>query len=252
VTRPFSLICILALLALPAVAAPSTVQKSHAKAIKRTVATKKPRVQQHYSFLPPAKPLVGMVVIQQRTLPPILLPTPPLPEAKQTIDAAPKLNATIQLPPAQPRKTAHFQFWKPWELFGLGQHPTGISERSWVSDVTPAQAAQLAQAIAGFAARQLPAESTSLLLAPPERGQIHNILTPLLQDQLRKSGFALVTSKSQDPKARICQYQVSRLENGILVRINFNHQQASRFYHLSESNALIASFPFSVRIQGEP
>lgn len=89
--------------------------------------------------------------------------------------------------------------------------------------------------------------SSTLLLAPPWKGQAHNALTPALDDSLRKAGFGLVDSKSQAQNAQVLRYQVSRLDDGVWVQVQLNKTEADRFYSLDASHSLVADAPFSVR-----
>jgi len=123
----------------------------------------------------------------------------------------------------------------------------GTSERSWVSDVNREQSLQLADSIASYVGRKASVESTIILLAPTERPQADNPLTPALSNSLRKSGFALVESKSQASNAQVLRYQVSKLDDGVWVQLHLDQEEANRFYALDASNGLVANAPFSVR-----
>ena len=123
----------------------------------------------------------------------------------------------------------------------------GIAERSWVSDVTMEQSLQLADLIAAYVAKQVPPDSTILLLAPPQTVQAHNPLTPALNYFLRKTGFGLVESKEQAPNAHVLTYQVSRFNEGLWLQLQLNHSEVNRFYSLNAANSLVADAPFCVR-----
>jgi hypothetical protein len=124
---------------------------------------------------------------------------------------------------------------------------SGIAERSWVSDVSREQSLQLADSIASYIGQKASVESTTILLAPPERLQSENPFTPALSNSLRKSGFALVESKNQASNAQVLRYQVSKFDDGVWVQLHLNQEEANRYYALDASNSLVVDAPFCVR-----
>jgi len=121
------------------------------------------------------------------------------------------------------------------------------SLRSWVTDITTDQAKALAIALSTDLAQQNTPETTTLLLAVPHKKQRRNPFTPAFNDALRKAGFALVETCSQAKNTQIIQYQISRLDDGIWVKLRLPHSEVNRFYQLSNDHQLVATTPFSVR-----
>ena len=94
-----------------------------------------------------------------------------------------------------------------------------------------------------YVGKKAAVESTTILLAPTERLQADNPLTPALSNSLRKSGFALVESKTQASNAQVLRYQVSRLDDGVWVQLHLNQEEANRFYSLDASNRSCSGCP---------
>ncbi len=222
---------------------------------RHKVNAKKPHahIQQHYSFLPPPKPLTGWVS-HQNNLPALEQVNPPLSTSAPVLPHAPagrviQHQEEVYRKPVMPDTSATTLARQP--RVGAGKHwgsrkaLTDIPQRSWVTDVSAAQAPIVADNIARFAALELSPAQTAVLLAPAR--QKHNPLSPTLQAALNQSGFALCNTHAQCPSAPVLQYQINKLNNGLLLRITFNHRQATRYFAAGMFNTLSASAPFAVQ-----
>jgi hypothetical protein len=253
------LVCFIALLSLamsPALCATPTKYTPQNRSVHKRYVRKKPVVQHKVAVhsspvCPPANvsPLVGQVIFEAAPPPasalqPVIEIRPKaMPEPDNRIEQPESARAKSEMetnPVASVLKACFFR---------LVPHRinTGTSERSWVSDVNHEQSKQLADSIVSYVGKRAAVESTSILLAPTERLQADNPLTPALSNSLRKSGFALVESKTQASNAQVLQYQVSRLDDGVWVQLHLNQEEANRFYALDASNNLVADAPFCVR-----
>lgn len=116
---------------------------------------------------------------------------------------------------------------------------------SWVEEVNEADATELADAITGFLKQQWPVASTTLVLEPPE--QADNPLTPALEEALRQAGFALADPKAEVPGAHRLRYLVSPMGAGVLLRLQVDQTEASRWFVRDRAGALEAASPFTVR-----
>jgi hypothetical protein len=231
-----------------------TVHKRHAqKGAGSQVHASMPSTRQPKKANPVA--LTGGLIYQEVEVP---APTTPA-EVQGKCDAAPapitkpSEQKAIMVPQGKIEKIMDVQRSSGFHWIGflkalsLIPRTFGMMERSWVSDVTQQQSLQLADAITVYLAKQAPPQSTVLLLAPPPKAQAGNPLTPALINSLRKSGFGLVESKRQALDAQVLQYQVSRLNGGLIVQLQFNKVEANRFYCINASNDLVAGSPFCVR-----
>lgn len=120
-------------------------------------------------------------------------------------------------------------------------------ERSWVERLSVTQAQTLATSMTHTLSQQFPPETTTLLLAIPPKIQRKNPLPALLNDELRKAGFALVERHAQAANAQLIQYQVSRFNEGLWVKLRLPHCETNRFYHLDFANQPVASSGISMR-----
>ena len=253
------LVCFIALLPLavrPALCATPTKYTPQHRSVHNRYVRKKPVVQHKVAVhnspvCPPSSvsPLVGQVIFEAAP--------PPASALQPVIEIKPKAvyepdNRLEQPEPALTRSEtetnpiasvlkACFSRLVPHRI------NAGTFERSWVSDVNQEQSLQLADSIASYVGKKASVESTTILLAPTERLQAENALTPALSSSLRKTGFALVESKSQASNAQVLRYQVSRLDDGVWVQLHLNQEEANRFYSLDATNSLVANAPFSVR-----
>lgn len=167
--------------------------------------------------------------------------TPPVdqPELKML---EPKYDSTVE---SRRSPTGCWTFWL--KTLSSNLVPSRPGERSWVSDINSAQSSRLAEEVAAFLSTQAPTQSTTLLLAPPPKAQAENPFTVALTDSLRKCGFGLADSKRQTSDAQVLRYQVSGLDGGVFVQLQFAQKQTNQYYGLGSSNDLVAGAPLCVR-----
>jgi type IV secretion system protein TrbH len=123
---------------------------------------------------------------------------------------------------------------------------------SYVTEVTPADAAVLASDMADLIGRRLPAASSTLMPEPPPESQAGNALTPALRAALAGAGFTLAEPRTQTvPGAHSLRYLVTPLDGGVLVRLEVDRSAASRWYVRNSAGALQPGSPFTVREAGE-
>ncbi len=119
---------------------------------------------------------------------------------------------------------------------------------SYVEPLTaPADATILASAITEFVSMRLPAARTAVILQATSDGQASNAVTPLLTDDLRRRGFALVADGTSG--AHRVRYLVTPLDQGDLLRLSLDggSTEASRFFVRNTAGALQAGGPFTIR-----
>lgn len=248
---------IIFLLLLLILASPSSWAASHAK---RPVTHKKAPVhkteQVPFSFLPPRlpnatlqhiqTPLTGRVVQQQANT--STLNQPIRPQYTQIFLVSPQPEAQKTVPiAARSRSSRHLALH--WFQFAPKERalPVDYPERSWVEDLSLDQAKTLASAITQTVSQQIPPETTTLLLATTPKNQSKNPLPSLFNDELRKAGFALVERRSQAVNAQLIQYQVSRFNDGLWVKLRLPHSETNQFYQLNFANQPVASTGLTVR-----
>ncbi|OHV78536.1 hypothetical protein [Rhizobium sp. LCM 4573] len=118
---------------------------------------------------------------------------------------------------------------------------------SYVSpELTPLDAQLLAADSASHLSGALPAAKTTLVLDPPAGG---DRLTPAMMTKLRDAGFGVVEAKNGDQQVQgvALRYLASPLENGVVLRLQYEGVEASRFYPRTASGALASASPFTVR-----
>lgn len=187
---------------------------SHAK---RPVTHKKAAVhkteQVPFSFLPPPipnatlqrlqTPLTGRIVQQQATRP---TSSTSLPKYTPIVLSPVSLESQRPVPEAHHshsnRHAALHWFHSAQKTHSL---PVDYPERSWVELLSVDQAKTLASSMTHTLSQQFSPETTTLLLAIPPKTQRNNPLPSLLNDELRKAGFALVTGHAQAANAQLIQ-----------------------------------------------
>ena len=123
---------------------------------------------------------------------------------------------------------------------------------SYVSSLSaPTDATIIASGIGAFLVTQLPAASTTLVLAPTPSDQASNVLTPVLTETLREKGFAVsdaAAPASMPAGAHTLRYWVTPLDaTGELVRLRIDgSKEASRFFVRNTAGTLQGGGPFTV------
>lgn len=128
---------------------------------------------------------------------------------------------------------------------------TSRPSMSYVSpDITPSDAQILAAGSVAYLADPLPPAKTTIVLDPPSSGK-HDALTAAMLRSLRARGYGVTVV---DPKTGVAagegtplRYIASPLENGFLVRLQFQAVEATRFYPRSADGKLLFGAPYMVR-----
>lgn len=213
----------------------------------RKTAPVRPHPQVPFSFIPPYQPstalrqlkspLTGRVVQTQ----PAMIPSQPVrPKYTQIFLTPAQLAALTPAPSVKPSPPP--KRWTAWHWSHVD-----YAARSWVTPLNSEQAKTLASSITNFLVREMPPESTTLLLAIPSKSQAHNPLTEHLTENLRRAGFALVDRQQQASQAQLVRYEVSQLDSGFWVKLQLPNLESNRFYTLTPDNQIMAASPFTVR-----
>ena len=111
----------------------------------------------------------------------------------------------------------------------------------------PADATVIAAGIGTFLRTQMPAASSTIVLAPTPMDQASNALTPALADNLRQQGFAVADGMAP-AGAHTLRYWVTPMDgSGELVRLMIDgRKEASRFFVRSAAGNLQSGGPFTV------
>jgi hypothetical protein len=104
-------------------------------------------------------------------------------------------------------------------------------------------AAAVANDMAQFLQHQMPAAKTTIVLEP-----LRNPLHDELVEQLTSRGFGIMQRKP-DPEQAVTQlrYMVTTLDSGILVRMSYQGQVASRFYSRAADGRLSLENRYAIR-----
>lgn len=111
-------------------------------------------------------------------------------------------------------------------------------------EISETDADEVAKDVAQFLSVQLPAAKTTLELQPSE-----NKLHLTLLDQLMVKGFGVIQSKqpTEQQSAVQLRYKVTPLYEGVLVRLRYGGQEASRFYDRANDGHLSLHTRYAVR-----
>lgn len=203
-----------------------------------------PKVQQHFSFIPPKQPsaiiqklqipLQGRVV-QQQASPGTLTKAPSSIPAKDTVPAI--LSPTISPVKVQEAgikvKTKH----------SVAEQVT--SQYSWIEHVSTSDTAFLSELIAHWIQTQISKPNATLALANPPQAQAKSNLVPSLAYALEKRGFIIARKDPNKAEAYRVRYRIRAFKQGLLVQIKINGQESSRLYVRSQTGALIAVSPMT-------
>jgi hypothetical protein len=230
---------------------PTSLAARHAKKpLHRKTAPVHQAAQVPFSFLPPRQPNTAVQRLQtpltgrvEVTLP---VSPPHLPQYTQIFPSLiqPEMIRPIQA--TQPSRHSHRTAFH-WGQSAPKIRKADYAERSWVEDINTEQAKVIATSITHYLSQQIPPESTTLLMAIPAKNQRKNPLTPVLNAELRKAGFALVDRRSQSVNVQMLQYQVSRFNDGLWVKLRLPNTETNQFYHLNFANQPVASTGLTVR-----
>jgi hypothetical protein len=230
--------------------------KTHAayRSNKRKVSPPKasPKVQQHFSFIPPKQPsaviqklqapLQGRVV-QQQASPKTLTNAPSSFPAKDTVPAL--LNPAIS-----PVKV-HGAGMKVKAKRSIAEQVT--AQHSWIEHVSTSDTAFLSELISHWIQTQISKPNATLVLADPPQAQAKSTLIPSLAYALEKRGYTIARKDANGPEAYTVRYRIRAFKQSLLVQIKINGQEVSRLYTRSQSGALVAASPMTqFKVGGHP
>jgi hypothetical protein len=229
----------------------SGAHPSHRKVLKKKMP---PKVQQHYSFIPARQPsaiiqklqapLQARIVQQQPAHSPVLMPAPALP-------------TTLSQMPPRPAPIHRLGLWDQLKRFMASRPQPVVAEtitphHSWIDPLPVAETAQLSEIVAQLVQTQIPDRRIPLILANPPQSQNDSTFIPNLTYALQQRGYTIAGNNALVPNAAWIRYRISTLNQGLLVRIKINAQEASRLYIRSNSGVLIAASPISTFTGGKP
>jgi type IV secretion system protein VirB9 len=100
---------------------------------------------------------------------------------------------------------------------------------SWVGTLQPGDSAAIAEEMAAFLKKALPAAKSTLYLDQTKTVQGGDLLTPMLTESLRKAGFALVSDRYPAGNAHVVRYLVTPSQDGVLIRLAVDQAEGSEF-----------------------
>ncbi|MFU6542265.1 conjugal transfer protein TrbH [Pseudomonas aeruginosa] len=116
--------------------------------------------------------------------------------------------------------------------------------------VTASDAQTLASDTVVYLADSLPPARTTLVLDPPA-AKDHDALTAAMLPALRARGYGVTLVDPQTGKAGGAgvplRYIASPLDSGVLLRLQYQGIEASRYYPRSSNGQLLLGAPFTVR-----
>ncbi len=141
----------------------------------------------------------------------------------------------------------------------LGACATSRPSMSYVApEVTASDAQTVAEDAVKFLAEQLPPARTTLLLDPPAAtsSSSADTLTAAISEKLRERGYGIAIVVDARPESQAGQgtplrYLAAPLENGIVLRLQYSGQEASKLYPRTTDGRLLTNGPFTLREVGQ-
>lgn len=123
-------------------------------------------------------------------------------------------------------------------------------------EITQVDAEILTNDIISYLEKPLPPASTTLILEAPSQKQGQaDVLTPLLIEKLRVHGYGVTEIKAKtdsaqtEEKGTTLRYLAFPFRNGIVLRLQYEQNEASRYYPRDTAGSLITEHPFTVRTE---
>lgn len=234
----------------PASATAPHYGKAHTTYRKPAQRKTPPKVQQHYSFIPPRQPseiiqrlqapLQGRVVQEQVN-----------PEPATSSPSATPISEPLRL---EKHVSKRLGLWERVKSRIRSSHslPERITpQHSWIEELPDSDTASLSEIIAQGIQAQIAKEQATLVLANPPSVQLNSHFIPSLAYALQKRGYAIAGKNDRVPYAYWVRYRIRVFDQGLLVQIKINEQETSRVYARSQTGALIAASPIT-RMGGQP
>lgn len=109
---------------------------------------------------------------------------------------------------------------------------------AYVEGVSSQDAALISQVMTTYVAGQLPAASTTLVVASTAQGNENNPLTATLIQSLRNKGFAIASPEESEASFHHLSYWVTPLDNGVLLRLRLDNNLISWWFSRDANGAL--------------
>ncbi len=215
-----------------------------------------PKVQQHYSFIPPRQPseilqrlqapLQGRVVQEQVSPEHATITSPATP-----ISAPLPVTTGLENPVSK-----KLGFWQRLKNRIRSSHslPERITpQHSWIEHLPDSDTASLSEIVAQSIQSQITKPEATLVLADPPSVQLKSHFIPSLAYALQKRGYTIAGKNDSVPNAYWIRYRIRVFEQGFLVQIKVNGQETSRLYARSQTGALVAASPMTrMSLGGQP
>lgn len=128
------------------------------------------------------------------------------------------------------------------ELEALKKMNDPASTASFVAELNEADSEKIGKDMTVFLAEQFPAAKTTVYVEPS-----NTIVRTVLVNEMVAKGFGILETKPGQGPAVVLQYFITRLSNGILVRMRYGEAIASRFYGRKADGSLYAAGKIAVR-----
>lgn len=120
---------------------------------------------------------------------------------------------------------------------------TGGHQGSWIEPLTVKEARGLASEVTKLLQERVPPAKTLLVVEPAQRKARFEVE---LEAALHGAGYALALPNSEVQSGHRVRYRVSTLDGGILLRLELDDIEISRWYGLDEEGRLVAVTPFTI------
>lgn len=107
-------------------------------------------------------------------------------------------------------------------------------------EISPGNLEWIAQDMVQFLSTQLPPATTTIELEPSA-----SLFKDILMEQLSDNGFGIV--EADHKHAVPIRHFITILDGGVLVRLNYRDNVASRYYQYSQEGELSSASAYSVR-----
>lgn len=209
-----------------------------------------PKIQQHFSFIPPKQPSpliqklqapLQVRVVQQQVSP------APITSAIPASPIIEKLSVPVQSENFAIKKIGFWGRMKNRRAL-KASHPSPeriTPQHSWIEHVSASDMAPLSELIASWLQTQIAKPQATLVLADPPQTQAKSTFIPNLAYALEQRGFVIAGKDANGPDAYWVRYRIRSFEQGLLVQIKINGQEISRLYTRSQTGALVAASPMT-------
>ena len=253
--NPILVLIFLALIINPAMAAlPQKASKMQNHSIKKQAHHS--RVQQHYSFLPPPRPIKSVEKLKataQNSIGEVKLQTPPSNQPSMpSVSSAQSLLPTkithkqpIDMVYAKKKNSFPARLREKLSIaqstFAERMKQPRLRVRSNVTKLSQSDANTISTNLANLLEAHYPASDTHFVFAPANR----NLFTPILEQTLREKGFAIMQATGRTPESIVLEYHISRLDKGLVAQIKTQNLEASGYLAPEDK----ANMPFSITLK---